>query len=443
MTTQSGNPLVGSAILSAGSTEGTPTRIPASRYYSTEFAVREQEKLWPRVWLLACSMDHVSDSGDYFEFRIAGHSVLIVRGRDGELRGFENVCRHRGNTLCVGAGSGLRNLRCPYHGWTYGLDGELRGVPSRQGFGTLDPSELGLPPVRVETWGQLVFVNLDADAMPLAEYLEKVPGDTAWLGLEEYRCRACVRIEVPANWKVVVDGFSETYHTQRLHDQMMESFDDIDSPQEIWGHTSRSLQHFGVASPRVSNPTAQGVWDSFIANMGGRMGITEPCPAPEVPAGQTIRSVIAERIRIEQAGRGADLSRFSDEEIMDVRQYNLFPNSAVLVSTDLFEVWSAKPGPTPRTAEFFLLSFGRVGSADAPRTKPADVELPYEEADLGLVLNQDLGILRHTQQGLEQRGFTHLCLSSEEARIINTHRNLERYLEIEPSEILGGPKRDT
>ena len=98
-----------------------PTLVPAQRYYSADFARLEVERMWPKVWQFACTVDHVAEPGDYFEYRCGPYSVLIVRGDDGELRAFQNVCRHRGNSLCAGSGSDLRELRCGYHGWTWDL----------------------------------------------------------------------------------------------------------------------------------------------------------------------------------------------------------------------------------------------------------------------------------------------------------------------------------
>ncbi|HYJ54688.1 MAG TPA: Rieske 2Fe-2S domain-containing protein, partial [Mycobacterium sp.] len=90
------------------------TLVPAERYYSAEFARLETQRMWPKVWQVACTVDHVAEPGDYFEFRSGGYSVFIVRGDDGTLRAFQNVCRHRRNSLCAGSGSDLRELRCGY-----------------------------------------------------------------------------------------------------------------------------------------------------------------------------------------------------------------------------------------------------------------------------------------------------------------------------------------
>ena len=202
--------------------------------------------MWPRVWQVACSVDHVADPGDFYEYRAGWLSILVVRGEDGELRAFQNACRHRGNVICEGSGSGLTELRCPYHRWAWNMDGRLREVPSRKGFGQLDNEALGLRPALVGTWGRLVFINLDTGAVPLAEWLEGVPEDVSWCPVDDYRCQHLIVSAMPANWKVIADGFSETYHIQGIHREMLGHIDDVDAPQRLWHRHGVSYQRYGV-----------------------------------------------------------------------------------------------------------------------------------------------------------------------------------------------------
>lgn len=422
---------VGSAITAAVDGPGGPTRIPVERYTAPGFAALELERMWPRVWQIACTVDHVANPGDYYEYRVGPYSVLIVRTAEGLLRAYQNVCRHRGNLLCTGSGEGLTELRCGYHRWCWTLDGQLREVPSRKGFGALRNDDYPLFAVAVDTWGPLVFVNLDVDAVPLVEYLGGAVDDIAWIGFDDFRAEVLVTMPVSANWKVVADGFSETYHVQGLHREMIASMDDIDAPQVVWGHTSKSSQRYGVPSPRFRDGLDdQTVWDSFVLTQGARMGITELCPAPSLAAGETLSDAIAARIRAVQAGRGVDLSRFDTDEMLTLHQYNLFPNATVLVTPDLCSVLCAKPGPDPDHSEMVAINFRRAESAGAPRSRPHDVALGEGEADLGYVLNADVTVAPSVQRGLHQPGLTHLTLSNEEIRVINTHRNLERYLDL-------------
>jgi phenylpropionate dioxygenase-like ring-hydroxylating dioxygenase large terminal subunit len=418
-----------------------PTMVPADRYYSPTFARLEHERMWPRVWQVACTVDHVAEPGDYFEYRCGPYSALIVRGNDGTLRAFQNACRHRGNALCNGSGSNLRELRCGYHGWTWDLCGDLKRVPGRKGFGTLRNSEFPLVGALVDTWERLVFVNLDVDAMPLMDYLEEVPRDIAWCGLGDFRCYATMTIEVPANWKTIADGFSETYHIQTLHPELHRCMDDVNAPQTIWGHTGKSEQLYGLPSPRFKNAlTDAEVWDAYVTTQGALMGVAEdtPYPADQCCLGQSVADMIAERTRTFAAERGVDLSWATTDHLMRLHQYNVFPNMTLLTNADHLTVMTAQPGPDPDHGELVMILWTRMAPG-AARNKPTDVRLTADEAHPGLVLTQDIAVLAGLQRGLHQPGYTHLILSNEERRVINMHRNLERYLDLpDSSRVTGG-----
>ncbi|TGB39319.1 aromatic ring-hydroxylating oxygenase subunit alpha [Mycolicibacterium peregrinum] len=419
-----------------GEPPARPTRVPAERYISPAFARLEVDRMWPRVWQQACTVDHVADPGDYFEYRCGPYSVLIVRGDDGELRAFQNACRHRGNTLCTGAGSSLRELKCGYHGWTWDLAGALKRIPNRKGFGSVHMSEFPLAPVQVDTWERLVFVNLDPAAMPLADYLEAVPGDIAWCGLGDFRCYATMTIDVEANWKTIADGYSETYHVQTLHPELHRCMDDVYAPQTIWGHTGKSESLYGVPSPRLSGALSDDeVWDAYVYTQGALMGVAEgiPFPSDRRSPGQSVADVIASQIREFAAGRGVDISWASTDQVMCLHQYNIFPNLTLLASADHLTVMTSLPGSDPDRGQLVMTLMTRM-PAQAPRVNPTDVRMGAEEAHPGVVMSQDIAVLTGLQRGLHQPGFTHLVLSAEERRIINMHRNLERYLDLPAAE---------
>ena len=437
---RSGNPVRARDDDAIGMPPQSPTLVPAERYYSPAFAQAEIEKMWPRVWQVACTVDHVAEPGDYFEYRCGPYSVLIVHGDDGELRAFQNVCRHRGNALCQGAGSGLTELKCGYHGWTWDLAGLLKRVPARKGFGALHLADFPLLAARVDTWERMVFVNLDLEAMPLADYLEAVPGDIAWAGLGDFRCQAAVTIEIAANWKTIADGFSETYHIQTLHPELLRCVDDIHAPQEIWGHAGKSDQPYGVASPRFRGSLSDAeVWDAYVDTQGLLMGAEAgtPYPAAEAADGKSVPDLIADRTRAFAAERGVDLDWADTDQITRLHQYNVFPNVTALANADHLTVMCSRPGPDPDHGELVMFSMKRMPPG-SPRTQPVDLRMDAGDAHPGLVIGQDVEVLPRLQRGLHQPGFTHLVLSNEERRVINTHRNLERYLDLPESERMTG-----
>lgn len=439
-TTTEDDPPVGTTIGSVPAV-ARPYRVPSARYTSPAWAQLEAHRLWPRVWQIAGTSDHVAEPGDWFEYQVGEISVVVVRTDDGTLRAYQNVCRHRGNTLACGEGRGRTELRCDYHRWCWGLDGTLREVPSRKGFGALRNDELPLFPVRVAEWAPFVFVNLDLAAESLAAFLEGVPDDAPWLGLPDFHCTYDLAIPMACNWKTLIDGFSETYHVQGVHPEMLPMADDVNSPQFLWQRHGKLVQPYGVASPRLRDgATDQEIFDAFVAIMGTRIGMstTEPAgPVPSVPPGRTLRDVLADRIRVHMATTGVDLARLATEQILDMRQYNLFPNATIVAFPDLLQVVKSRPGPTPDECVMDVLVFERRAPG-APRVPPARLTVEPGAVDFGLVINQDVGALNRVQRGLHQPGLTELVLSGEECRIVNLHRNLEAYLGIEPSEVTGG-----
>ncbi len=201
--------------------------IPKARYLSPEFAALEQERLWSRVWQVACREEELAEPGAYVEYTIGDQSVLVVRDDDGRVNAFHNACVHRGTALAEGCGTFAGgSIRCPYHGWCYALDGRVTHVVDAHEFGTL-PADLRAQPVRAERWGGFVFVNLDPDAEPLLEFLDPLPTLLAPYRMHDMRFRSYLTTVLPANWKAVVDAFNEGYHVQGLHPQILPWTDDV------------------------------------------------------------------------------------------------------------------------------------------------------------------------------------------------------------------------
>jgi phenylpropionate dioxygenase-like ring-hydroxylating dioxygenase large terminal subunit len=200
--------------------------LPAEWYSDPEFHRRERERIFRNTWQYAGPTAWTERPGDYFAC-FAGHvPVLVVRGEDGGLRAFVNVCRHRGHIVAQGRGR-RQTLQCPYHAWTYGLDGRLRNAPRSEREPGFDADAFGLLPAAVDTWGPQVFVNPDPDASPLAETLGALPDVVAGGGLDlaglEFRERQ--EFEIPANWKVVVENFLECYHCPIAHPSFSDLID--------------------------------------------------------------------------------------------------------------------------------------------------------------------------------------------------------------------------
>ncbi len=193
--------------------------LPASWYSDPETLRLEHERIFRGSWQYAGPLEQVAEPGAFFTCQVGDVPVVVVRDRTGGLRGFVNVCRHRGHLVASGCGR-RETLQCPYHAWTYELDGSLRAAPRSEREDGFDHADWSLHPVLVETWGPLVFVNPDVGAAPLAETLGELPAQMAARGIEpagfEYRGRSR-ELVVAANWKIVVENFLECYHCPVAH----------------------------------------------------------------------------------------------------------------------------------------------------------------------------------------------------------------------------------
>ncbi len=192
--------------------------LPASWYTDATVHELERARLFGRAWTYAGPAEWVSQPGSYFSAQVGHVPVAIVRGTDGTLRGLVNVCRHRGHLVVEGTGC-RETLQCPYHAWTYDLDGTLRKAPRADREPGFSPEGLSLAPISVGTWGPFVFVNPDPEAPPLAEALGGLPALVAESGLDVDTIRFHSHHEWPieANWKVVMENFLECYHCPTAH----------------------------------------------------------------------------------------------------------------------------------------------------------------------------------------------------------------------------------
>jgi phenylpropionate dioxygenase-like ring-hydroxylating dioxygenase large terminal subunit len=200
--------------------------LPYSWYSDPEILQRERTRIFRPAWQYAGHLGQLPEPGTFFSGSAGGMPVVVTRARDGELRAFLNVCRHRGFPVATGEGR-RETLQCPYHAWTYGLDGSLRAAPRSDEDPGFCKEELGLVAAAVGSWGPFVFVNAGADPEPLADALGSMPAQVAELGLEvealvhHHRWEA----EVDANWKIVCENFLECYHCQTAHPAFAEVLD--------------------------------------------------------------------------------------------------------------------------------------------------------------------------------------------------------------------------
>jgi len=192
--------------------------IPAPWYLDARIEQAEREQVFGHNWIAVGRLDQVAAEGQFFTVEIAGEPLVIVRGADGELRGFYNVCRHHAAAVANMPCGTVQHLRCPYHGWTYGLDGALKGAPEFTGVCNFDRAANGLVPVRVAAWEQFVFVTLDANAPELTTFLGDLPARVAPLAIGNLSFFSRKTYTLACNWKVYVDNYLDGgYHVPHLH----------------------------------------------------------------------------------------------------------------------------------------------------------------------------------------------------------------------------------
>ncbi|MDH3518948.1 MAG: aromatic ring-hydroxylating dioxygenase subunit alpha [Myxococcales bacterium] len=197
--------------------------LAGSYYRNPEVLERELERIFFRSWVLAGREERAAHAGDYFTFELGGESVLVVRDREGALRAFYNVCRHRGARLCADASGHLQGaIRCPYHAWSYALDGALRGVPYLRGDEAFSKEAFSLYPVAVETWQGFVFLRLEPEGEALHAQLGALPERARPFPLASLRVGAREEESVAANWKILVENFMECYHCPGVHPELVD-----------------------------------------------------------------------------------------------------------------------------------------------------------------------------------------------------------------------------
>jgi phenylpropionate dioxygenase-like ring-hydroxylating dioxygenase large terminal subunit len=192
--------------------------LPWSWYTDPAVLQLERERIFRRSWQYVGHTGDVPEPGSFAATTVGDVPVVLVRDRDETLRAFLNVCRHRGSIVCSGSGK-RETLQCPYHAWTYGLDGRLVAAPRSGKEGGIDTGELGLVQLQLETWGPLVFVNPDREAAPLADFLDGLPEMVADAGLDLEALRFLQRSEseLACNWKISAENFLECYHCPTAH----------------------------------------------------------------------------------------------------------------------------------------------------------------------------------------------------------------------------------
>jgi nitrite reductase/ring-hydroxylating ferredoxin subunit len=223
--------------------EPGPALVPVARYTSREYHELEKQRLWSRVWQMACHEDDFPNVGDVVPYDIADKSYLVVRVADDEFKAYYNACLHRGRKLREVRARGLTELRCAFHGWAWNLDGTLKQVPCAYDFTDMDREEESLPEVKIGRWGRFIFINPDPDCAPLEEHLGDLASQFEVLPYERRYKQAHVAKVIRANWKAVQEAFMESYHVLLTHPQILTGgANDMCTKYDAFGNYSRAIR---------------------------------------------------------------------------------------------------------------------------------------------------------------------------------------------------------
>jgi phenylpropionate dioxygenase-like ring-hydroxylating dioxygenase large terminal subunit len=234
--------------------------LPAVVYTSEEFYAFEQEAIFGHEWLCVGRADQVPNPGDWYAYDVAGEPLLVTRGKTGEIRVLSAVCRHRGMVVAEGGGN-CTKFTCPYHHWSYGLDGRLLGAPAMEQAAGFEKADYGLLSLPVEIWSGFVFTAFDPAIAPLAPGLRELDEPLAGYELDTaVTVPGKTLADLPWNWKVMLENFNDPYHASRLHDPLQtfapSGMSDFFSWRDDLRHISR-IQHFthidGSFNPTMKN----------------------------------------------------------------------------------------------------------------------------------------------------------------------------------------------
>jgi len=402
--------------------------IPKRRYTAPEFAQQEWEHMWTRVWLLAGRESDAANTGDYFTFEIGPESVLIVRQADGSLAARYNVCMHRGNRLREPGRGHAESFSCLFHGWKYGIDGKLEAPLDPESF-PQGCEGLDLRPVRCETWAGFVFVNLDAEAEPLHDYLGVIPEHLDPYHFDEWKVAFDATIEIECNWKTSVDAFNEAYHLAATHTWTLEFSDDVGTLYDCYEKHTRMIFPEVQASPRHAGAgtVTEGIKKMFLERVGVDTAKFEGGPAEA-------RAAFAEAVRKMGPVMGCDFSEMNEAQMCDDFHYTLFPNVTLNIHSLFTWVFTHRPHPEdPNKMYFDFISLMRAPAQDIPRPeklhfRTADGDSLAGACEGGDLLDEDLYNLPRIQAGMRSAAFENLHLGDQEVRIRHFHRTLEQYL---------------
>ena len=422
--------------------------LSKDRYISKDFMQLEWDGIWTKAWLFAGLESDLLEPGDFFVYDIGRESIVITRNDENQISAFYNVCQHRGNKIVTLESGSFSKVSCPYHGWTYGLDGTLEHVPDRELFKEGVPcEEKSLKPVKVSVWAGLVFINMDENSSSLETFLGPIVDQLKPYKFEKMNLVKHQTVSLlETNWKTVRDNFLEQYHVDFIHPQHASFVDCCDAENDLWpfGHT-RTMVTSPVVNPRYSTPDEP---PEFMKDYLKGLRLNPDDFHGKVPE---IRKAIQKQKRVIGDELGFDFSEFTDDQVSDVLQYDIFPNIFMTIHPERLWIFGPKPHHSdPNKCSFTKWSFQIPSHQVRDESKELEL-LPgssfYEQTgsrpehdiftredvvqgrkSLTVTIDQDIHYLNDMQAGMHSKGFDSATLSNDEERLQHFHDWVDNWI---------------
>jgi phenylpropionate dioxygenase-like ring-hydroxylating dioxygenase large terminal subunit len=406
--------------------------VDGSRYTSRGWHELEVEHLWRRVWQFACRADEIPEVGDYCLYEIVNDSYLVMRTADG-IRAYVNACLHRGRQLKEYSGR-CTELRCPFHGFAWKLDGSLKDIPADWDFPHIDADSFSLPEAQVGEWAGFVFINPDVhNTETLHDFLGEIVDQFRVWDLERRYTEAHVAKVIPANWKIVQEAFCEAYHVNATHPQIMRYIGDTNSQVDVWENFARVITPGGTPSPLLDSAPTQD--EMMRTMMDVRVDQISPIPLDE-SASMRATAAAASRARWRQAAGDEWVDSMSDAEMMDSIDYTIFPNLHPWGAFNRI-VYRFRPNGDDHRSSIMECIFLAPYQGERPPPAPIhwleDFETFTDAPELGMlgkVFDQDLFNMAKVQRGLETTRKPGITLANyQESKVRWLHHKLGEWID--------------
>jgi phenylpropionate dioxygenase-like ring-hydroxylating dioxygenase large terminal subunit len=414
--------------------------ISVERYFDQGWHNLEMDRVWRKCWQMACRVEELQKPGDHVVYNIGDESLLVTRTSKGEIRAFVNACLHRGVLLRTTGGC-VERFKCPFHGFTWSLEGKLAHIPSQWDFDHVNREEFSLPEVKVGQWGGFVFVNFDPNCEPLDSYLEILPKHFEQFKLEDrYKAAHVVKV-VPCNWKLAQEAFIESFHIPVAHPQTTTYVAWDTTQYDIFPgvrHVNRMLTVEAMPAPSAGEVET----DKTIKHMQRDVAFHARAKI-EHGSQADVRNQFADSAR-DKLSKSAkrDLSGMSNAEVVDVIQYSLFPNLVPWGGHGAPICYRFRPyenDPERAVMEIMLLFAKAEDGSHPPPAAPhwLTEEQSWSDApelgSAGFVADQDTENLRRIQKGLRATHKPGITLANyQESRIRHFHQTLDKYMGVKP-----------